>query len=377
MDEMIQAPQTPENTQQIDQPQIDESPKEHGKIRKIFNASSWFVFFAFLPVTVLIFLSQNTVPGDMFYPIKRSMENVVLAAATVSPTTRAAFRTDLTTRRFDEAEKLLLGSSDINGLKEFVVEIQAAQEEVSAISDPIKKQELQQKIQTSVIEYEKRLDAVKVKLVAREPRQLAIIATLTPTGSQTVSPTIEPTTIPLPTNTPFPVPTAKVGQPAIPTNTPVPLPTSTPKPPTPSKQTPSATPTPVPPTDVPTIAPTLTSEQTPTSTPVPSFTPTPTPVPEQTDGERTMETVDKVQEYLRCLKNTQPPHRECIPPEINSASYNSASDQLEGRSEEKPKRDAKLKEKKEKENDVPSVLAPTSQTTSPVSENEEETNIDN
>lgn len=368
MDEMIQAPQTPENTQQIDQPQIDESPKEHGKIRKIFNASSWFVFFAFLPVTVLILLSQNSIPGDLFYPIKRSMENVVLAAATVSPTTRAAFRTDLTTRRFDEAEKLLLGSSDINGLKEFVTEIQAAQNEVSAISDPAKKQELQKKIQRSVIEYEKRLDAVKVQLVAREPTQLAIIPTLTPTGSQTVSPTIEPTTIPLPTNTPVPVPTSKIGQPAIPTNTPVPLPTSTPKPIIPSRS-PTATPTSIAPTNKPTQAPTPTSKQI-SSTPIPSFTPTSTPAPEQIGGGGTIGNVDKVQKYLHCLKTTLPPHSECIPPEINSASSNSRAGESERGNEEKLKRDEKQRERKEKkesrkekENDE--------------SPEEENTNIDN
>lgn len=337
---VIQAP--------IDQPPIEESPKGTGIIRKIFNASSWFVFFAFLPVTVLILLSQNSVPGDMFYPIKRSMENVVLAAATVSPSTRAAFRTDLTTRRFDEAEKLLLGSSDTNGLKEFITEIQAAQDEVSAISNPVKKQELQEKIQTSIIEYEKRLGLVKTQLVTREQvTQLAFAPTVTPT-------------LPIPTNTPVPVPTSIAGQLPIPTNTPVPLPTSTPKPiatsisrtAKPTKEpTIFPTPTPMSPTNVPTRTPTSTLGETPTSTPVPSFTPTPTPVPEQTGGGETIETVDKVHKYLHCLKNTPPPHSECIPPEFNSKSSNSRAGESERTNEEKSKRDEERRERKEqKEN---------------------------
>jgi len=369
MDEMPQV-QNAQNAQsenqqpvsaQIDQLPMSDTPKETGKIRKIFNASSWFVLFAFLPVTVLIFLSQNTVPGEMFYPVKRSMENVILAAAAVSPATRVAFRTDLTTRRFDEAEKLLLASSDTKGLKDFVTGIQTAQKEVSAISDPAKKQELQQKIQTSVIEYERRLDLVRAQLVTREQTtQLTIVPTLTPTNSQTVSQEVAPTAIPLPTNTPVPVPTSKPGQPIIPTNTPVPLPTSTPKPLTPSRP-PSATPTPIPPTNAPTQVqiqgPTVTPKQTPTSTPIPSFTPTPTPTPPQSKGGGTIGTVDRVQEYLRCLKTTLPPHSECVPPDIDSASSKSEDrsesfnleDQPEKQNQEKSKRDEKH-EKKEKNN---------------------------
>lgn len=339
----------------VDQPPIEERPKGTGVIRKIFNASSWFVFFAFLPVTVLILLSQNSVPGDLFYPIKRSMENVVLAAATVSPGTRAAFRTDLTTRRFDEAEKLLLGSSDINGLKEFITEIQAAQGEVSAISNPVKKQELQKKIQTSIIEYEKRLDLVKTQLVTREQAtQLVFVSTVTPT--KMVENRQQDSPLPIPTNTPVPVPTSIAGQLQIPTNTPVPLPTSTPKPPnpsrspttTPTRQDTILTPTPIPPTNMPTQTPTSTSIQTPTLTPLPSFTPTPTPAPEQTGWGGTIGNVDRVQEYLHCLKTTPPPHSECIPPEINSKSSNLRTGESERTNEEKSKRDEERRERKEK-----------------------------
>lgn len=326
MDEMTQVPQTPENAQQLDQSPIGAPPeKPVGAIKKILNTTSWLIFFTLLPIATLILLSQNSIPGDLFYPIKRGMEGVVLAAASVSPATRAAFRTDLTTRRFDEAEKLLLTNSDIKGLKDFVAEIQAAQTEVSAISDPTKKQKLQQKIQTSVIEYEKRLNEVKAQLATRE---------------QATSPT--------PPNTSVPVPTSKAGQLSIPTPTPIPLPTSTTQSPNPSKQptaTPTIeatilttlTPTPVPATNTPT--------KTSTATPVPTLTPTPTPP--QSGGEGTIGTVDKVQEYLHCLQTTPAPHSECIPPEIDSASFNS-EDQSGSQNEGKSKRDEKQEEKKGK-----------------------------
>lgn len=182
MDEIAQAPQASESTQQLNQSSADDLPKEHGAIRKIFNASSWFVFFAFLPITVLILLSQNTIPGDLFYPIKRVMENVVLAAATVSPATRVAFRTDLTGRRFDEAEKLLLARKDVTGLSDFVEEVQTAQQEVSTLSNQESKKDLTEKLIKKIDEYQNKLSLVQAK-----------------TQNKQVAP-------PLPTNTPIPTP---------------------------------------------------------------------------------------------------------------------------------------------------------------------------
>lgn len=312
----------PENTQQaVPQPvpvqpsepfvsnPIQKPPYPKINLKKFFNISSWIFLFFFLPITVLIFLSQDSIPGNLFYPVKRSLENVILAAASVSPATRAAFRTDLTTKRFDEAEKLLLGSSGNNGLKDFVTEIQAAQNEVSAISDPIKQKELQQKVQTSIKDYEKRLDAVKVKLVAEENvNQLAIAPTSSPTSlptnSQIVPTQIESAPILLPTSTPIPVPTSKPGQPPISTNTPAPLPTSTPKSPSPS------------------ILPIIIPSIIPTHPPVPTPTaiPQPTAVPPVVIGGGTIGALDDVTKYLNCLQNTPAPHRECIAPNIGSAS---------------------------------------------------------
>lgn len=297
------------------------SPLGKGPLKKFLNLGTWVILFALLPFTVLIFLSQNSIPGDFFYPVKRGLEGMVLAAASVSPTTRAAFRTDLTTRRFDEAEKLLLGASGTTGLKDFVTEIQAAQNEVSAISDPVKKQELQQKIQTSVTEYEKRLGTVKVKLIEQEEiSQLALV----------------------PTNTPIPVETSEPEQQPISTNTPAPLPTSTPRPPAPSNS-PIATiitPTKAQPTNIPvqTSAPTQ-IPNTPTSIPQP------TPVPSITPGGGTIAIVDDVNKYLRCLQNTPAPHRECTPPEIKSESPKEEN-KIDKRNEERLRREEELEKRK-------------------------------
>lgn len=283
-----------------------EQPPKKINFRKFITIGSWIFLIIFLPVTVLIFLSQDSVQGEAFYPFKRGLENVVLAAASVNPVTRAAFRTDLADRRFTEAEKLLLASSNTGGLEDFVTGIHTAQTEIATISDPVKKQELQQKIQTSITGYGKKLDAVREQLVAREETaQLALAPTATPALS-------------FPANTPVPGFSSGESSP-IPTITPTQAPSITPK------QTPTVSPTTtvrpslvLSPTSAPTLAPTLVPTSFPTSTPV--LIPTPTSAP--TSGEEAIGVIDEIQKHLRCLQTTAPPHKECVPPEIQSKHSN-------------------------------------------------------
>jgi hypothetical protein len=118
---------------------VQEPPQQQKRFRKFFNLSSWIVLFALLPVTVLIFLSQNTVPGDLFYPVKRSLENVILAAASVSPATRTAFRTDLTEARFKEAQGLIASKSNTSGLTTLILEVQSINLEVASLKNDTEK----------------------------------------------------------------------------------------------------------------------------------------------------------------------------------------------------------------------------------------------
>lgn len=241
--------------------------------RTILNVSSWLLLFLLAPATILVLISQNTIPGNFFYPVKRGLENTVLVAASVNPTTKAFFRVDLQARRFSEAEKLLLAKADAAALSDFITEIQQTQAAVAQVSDPVKKQELQQKLQEAYSEYEKRLVAVRVQLETKQQ--------IPP--SESTQPQVIPSPTVRPTNTPVP-PAAT----SIPTRAPLPsngaVASSTPPPPT-------AVPTEIPPTPV-------------------SPTGGPTPVPQQ--PANTGGAVDATIAYLQCLR-TRPAH-ECTPP---------------------------------------------------------------
>lgn len=278
-------PQPSENFQppQTDAPSSGNFFQKLGGIRKILSIGSWVFLFALAPVTVIILLSQNAVPGDAFYPAKRGMENVILAAASVHPATRVAFRADLTDRRFSEAETLLLAKQDTAGLTQFIIADVKADRELRALDDIVEKNRLQEKVKQSFVEYDQRLLAVETQLAAAG-KQIPGVTTSTIDQSSLQQP--QQVAI-IPTNTPVPIPTSAPGQPPLPTNTPVPLPTATPTPIVPTS-TPLPTNTPVPqpttavgqpplPTNTPVPLPTR--APTPTRIPTPTRTPTPTPTP--------------------------------------------------------------------------------------------------
>lgn len=206
---------------------IQEGPTQNGQsaigLKKILSFFSWLTLFSLLPLTVLILISQNSIPGDLFYPVKRGLENVILAAASVNPATKVAFRTDLTERRFNEAAKMLLAKQDVSGLSDFIQEVETTQQAVDNLSNEADKEQLTEKLVSKIDEYQNKLTQVQVQVVSPQTQISLPTITFMPT------PTSIPTEIPTPTALPIQkVITTIVSAPTlIPTNTPTPLPTQT------------------------------------------------------------------------------------------------------------------------------------------------------
>lgn len=130
---------------------------------KFWGTASLVIIGILTPLTLLIAISQNAVPGDLFYPVKRGIEGVVLAAASVNPTTKALFKTDLSGRRFTEAYKLL-ARADTSGLDLFVDEIETTKQAIITIADSRQKQQLQTKLVAKINEYQVKLAQVQTSL---------------------------------------------------------------------------------------------------------------------------------------------------------------------------------------------------------------------
>ncbi len=198
------------------------------KILTILTLSIALVLF---PPAVLALVSNNAVPGDGTYPIKRKLEEVIVLIASVTPQSRAWFSVERSNRRFLEAAVLLNKNEQASTtLTELVDQTSVAAQEVTKISDPVRKQELINQLSQSITTYNEGLSAA-AGLPAPTPLAFQAQPTpaqqgqapLTPKPSP-VLPTIKPTSTPIPTPTPTIAPTP------IPTITPTLQPSSTPQP---------------------------------------------------------------------------------------------------------------------------------------------------
>ena len=155
---------------------------------------------------------------------------MILAVASVSPTTKAYFQTSLADRRYSEAEILLLANHDIAPLETFVEEVRQAQDTIANVSDEEKKEELKETLIAKIDDYQARLTNVQTQIVAQQeepsqqtqPQQKIVEKTVertveipSPTSAPSQAQTQLPQATPVPTSIPTPVVTTPVPPPDI------------------------------------------------------------------------------------------------------------------------------------------------------------------
>lgn len=185
-------------------------------MRKYLDLTSWVLLFFFAPFTVLILLSQNTIPGDFFYPVKRGLENIILVAYSVSPSAKVGFRTDLTQRRFTEAQTLLVSKADTTAYNQFIDEVFVTSQDLSKLSNAQDKIESSEKLLAKIEEYQTQLTQVQnqVQIAQALPQPIEtqpitpgeVPSQITQTQpTQVPSQTIQPTQQPTQSVTPTPI----------------------------------------------------------------------------------------------------------------------------------------------------------------------------
>lgn len=191
------------------------------------------------PPSVLALISNNAVPGDTTYPIKRKLEDGILLIVSVNPTTRAWFSANRSTRRFDEARILIAQGKQTAGasLEELVSQTVVAAKEIDQISDPVQKEQLKQQLSQSIAQYSLGLNEIQKQIQSGQPEVVSQVTPLPITKEVITTPRSEasPQTIktPMPSISQLPKPTqaAQLIQPTaqpIPTVAPTVVPTSQP-----------------------------------------------------------------------------------------------------------------------------------------------------
>ncbi len=186
------------------------------------------------PPAVLAFISNNAVPGDRTYPIKRGLETGILAVASVNPTTKAWFTSKRSERRFNEVIVLInngqRGQNLATPLKDLVRHTSDAAIDVKKIENSIERAKKIAELKQSINKYQQELAVEKKKVesvVSQTPSPTPVVTpipavTPTPAGTAGPSPTpgVQPTSTPRAT----PTPTSRVTASPTPTPTPTPAP---------------------------------------------------------------------------------------------------------------------------------------------------------
>ena len=273
---------------------------------QILNRALWVFFLVLTPLTFVGILSQNSIPGDLLYSIKRGYEGTALAFASLAPETKASYTTSLATVRFTEAEKLLLAKSDTQGLATLVEQVQKAQDNVAAVQNSPQKEELEQKLIASIDTYQANLLKVQQQIASNVASQP--IAQTTPVQAQPATNQTTQTTSPAsiqPTQTAISVPTT----------------------------TPSSSETVVAPTQ--TSTPTPTQAEQPTTTPTLTQTPSTAPTTVQTTPPAgtttTPEGRKRIDEEIEKTKERLDEIRKKVKSQRNQQVENSTSDRDNGR----------------------------------------------
>lgn len=94
------------------------------------------------PPAALAYISQDAIPGDSTYPIKRTLEKGILFLSAITPQTKALFSVSASKTRTREIKKLLnKGDNAYDTLKELIAQNDVALQEIRLVSNAKQQQE--------------------------------------------------------------------------------------------------------------------------------------------------------------------------------------------------------------------------------------------
>lgn len=202
-------------------------------IKKIFDYIVWVAFFGFLLLGVVIYITNNTYPGDKMYPFKLKFEEFTLLTSKIL-NKQIDFSIDLVSKRSYEVAKILSPNNSAETLSRLDTQVELTAASITQISDPIEKKKAAEQYivklneaSTILSEKQKEFNTTTTTTSDNQSQpteqpspypitQQASTPTLAPTTKSTLTepttaqqPTVQPTAIPTiqPTTIIFPTPT--------------------------------------------------------------------------------------------------------------------------------------------------------------------------
>ncbi len=148
---------------------------------KLFSTILLIVTVLLGPPAALAVISNDALPGELTYPIKRKLEDGIVLVASINPISKAWFSASRSDRRFKEVNKLLAVKSaqSSQALAELVSQTNDAANQVSVIKETEAKQRYIDNLSKSISKYNTALQATQIN----SPQNIAYNSTQNaPTG---------------------------------------------------------------------------------------------------------------------------------------------------------------------------------------------------
>lgn len=113
-------------------------------IKKTFDYLAWALFFGFLLLSGVVYVSDRTYPGNSLYPVKLKFEGFVLATSKIL-NKQVDFSIDLVSQRSNEVAKILTPSNSEETLSRLDVQVELTASSISQIPDPVEKKKAAKK----------------------------------------------------------------------------------------------------------------------------------------------------------------------------------------------------------------------------------------
>lgn len=173
-------------------------------MKMFISAVSWVIFFFFCGLTALVFISQNSAPGDKTYPVKIGFEKALVKTSKFM-NAEVDVQITLTKRRVKETEKVIDTAHGSESLTNLSNQVTTTEQTILSINDPQKQQKAAKEYVTTLTVAQTSLENEKQEIVQKEE----------------VPPTPLPTSIPSVVQ-PSPTPTIRATAPSVPSPTPLP-----------------------------------------------------------------------------------------------------------------------------------------------------------
>lgn len=160
---------------------------------ELLSKSLVVILIVLLGPTTAVLSSQDAIPGDRTYPVKRGLENVIITFASVNPQSKVFFSQDFSKRRYKETIALVKkGKTATASLSELISQTQNAAIEIERLQDINLKKEYAQNFTRQIDEYKDGLAKVQKtevpQIVLKQPTPLPqpVVVTLPPKQTEVV-----------------------------------------------------------------------------------------------------------------------------------------------------------------------------------------------